>query len=50
MVDKHYGSVLVHPNTDNAYRDHTESATWMGTPWPLNTKILERAHHNALAA
>jgi aromatic ring-cleaving dioxygenase len=36
-------SVLVHPNTDDAYRDHTELASWMGNPWPLNTDILRRS-------
>lgn len=34
-------SVLVHPNTDNAIRDHTELATWMGRPWPLNVEIMK---------
>ncbi|ETW79054.1 hypothetical protein HETIRDRAFT_478392 [Heterobasidion irregulare TC 32-1] len=34
-------SVLIHPNTDNSYRDHTELATWMGTPWPLLTEVLK---------
>ncbi|KAH9935968.1 DOPA-like domain-containing protein [Epithele typhae] len=33
-------SVLVHPNTDDALADHTELATWMGKPFPLNTNIL----------
>ncbi|KIM52967.1 hypothetical protein SCLCIDRAFT_1223291 [Scleroderma citrinum Foug A] len=35
--------VLVHPNTDDTYRDHAELATWMGNPWPLNMEIL-KAH------
>jgi len=35
-------SVLIHPNTDNAYRDHTELATWMGEKWPLNVGFLKR--------
>lgn len=35
--------VLIHPNTDNAYRDHTERATWIGTPWPVNAEMLK--HH-----
>jgi aromatic ring-cleaving dioxygenase len=29
-------SVLIHPNTDDAYKDHTELMSWMGKPWPLN--------------
>ncbi|KIM22851.1 hypothetical protein M408DRAFT_332716 [Serendipita vermifera MAFF 305830] len=33
-------SVLVHPNTDNELRDHTELCTWMGRPWPIDTSVL----------
>ncbi|KAJ7577092.1 DOPA-like domain-containing protein [Mycena floridula] len=33
-------SVLIHPNTGDALRDHTELVTWMGRPWPLNTDLL----------
>ncbi|RXW18719.1 hypothetical protein EST38_g7133 [Candolleomyces aberdarensis] len=33
-------SVLIHPNTDDALKDHTELATWMGRPWPLNIPTL----------
>ena len=36
--------VLIHPNTDDAYRDHTELVTWMGKPWPLYTDILLQKH------
>ncbi|KAL5531526.1 hypothetical protein ACEPAG_4403 [Sanghuangporus baumii] len=35
-------SVLVHPNTGDAYADHTELATWIGKPWPLHVDILKR--------
>jgi aromatic ring-cleaving dioxygenase len=35
-------SALVHPNTDDEYRDHTQRAVWLGTPWPLNSGILLR--------
>ncbi|KAL1716877.1 DOPA-like domain-containing protein [Schizophyllum commune] len=34
-------SVLIHPNTDDAYKDHTELPTWMGKPWPLYTDLLK---------
>jgi len=35
-------SVFIHPNTGDAYRDHTELATWMGKPWELkNTEMLK---------
>lgn len=32
--------VLVHPNTDNPYDDHTSLATWMGKPLSLYTDVL----------
>ncbi|KAI0675730.1 DOPA-like domain-containing protein [Trametes maxima] len=40
-------SVLIHPNTNDGYRDHTELATWMGTPWPLNVSMLQHAPRRA---
>lgn len=33
-------SALIHPNTGDDERDHTQRATWMGTPLPLNTRVL----------
>lgn len=35
-------SVLIHPNTGDVVRDHTELATWMGNRWPLNLDPLRR--------
>ncbi|KAH6915998.1 DOPA-like domain-containing protein [Coprinopsis sp. MPI-PUGE-AT-0042] len=32
--------VLIHPNTDDEYRDHTELCSWMGGPLVLNTDFL----------
>ncbi|EIW81181.1 hypothetical protein CONPUDRAFT_55737 [Coniophora puteana RWD-64-598 SS2] len=32
--------VLVHPNTNDTYRDHTELATWMGRQWPIYDDLL----------
>ncbi|KAM0753908.1 hypothetical protein T439DRAFT_322793 [Meredithblackwellia eburnea MCA 4105] len=44
-------SVLIHPNTDDAFRDHTDRATWMGERYPLVAMPgLQRAHHVAAAA
>ncbi|KAI8938262.1 hypothetical protein NX059_005921 [Plenodomus lindquistii] len=34
-------SALIHPNTDDEERDHTQRATWMGAPLPLNLKIFK---------
>ncbi|KAK3058353.1 hypothetical protein LTR09_001431 [Extremus antarcticus] len=33
-------SALIHPNTDDEIRDHTQRATWMGTALPLNVRML----------
>ncbi|KAL1747625.1 DOPA-like domain-containing protein [Schizophyllum fasciatum] len=35
-------SVLVHPNTGDDYRDHTELPVWMGAPWPMETEMLRK--------
>ncbi|RDB20834.1 putative 21 protein [Hypsizygus marmoreus] len=37
-------SVLIHPNTKDPYKDHTELLTWMGKPWPLYTEMLKEHH------
>ncbi|KAL1666400.1 DOPA-like domain-containing protein [Schizophyllum commune] len=34
-------SVLIHPNTGDDYRDHTELPIWMGQPWPLAVELLK---------
>lgn len=34
-------SALIHPNTDDEMRDHTQRATWMGHPLPLSLKPLK---------
>lgn len=33
--------VLIHPNTGDSLRDHTELATWMGRPYALLTEVLK---------
>jgi aromatic ring-cleaving dioxygenase len=35
-------SALIHPNTDEAERDHTQRATWMGQPLPLNLRMFKQ--------
>ncbi|KAJ3479539.1 hypothetical protein NLI96_g8986 [Meripilus lineatus] len=44
VVNRGPCSVLIHPNTDDAHRDHTELVTWMGKPWPLYTDMLLQKH------
>jgi len=34
--------VLVHPQTDDAYDDHTVHAAWLGAPLPLRLDVLKR--------
>ena len=33
-------SALIHPNTHEEVRDHSQRATWMGPPVPLQLKAL----------
>lgn len=35
-------SALVHPNTDDEERDHTQRATWMGDRLPLDVTLFKR--------
>lgn len=35
-------SVLLHPNTDNPVRDHTQRATWLGREVPIDTALFKR--------
>jgi DOPA 4,5-dioxygenase len=34
-------SALIHPNTGDHERDHTQRATWMGQPLPLNLRLFK---------
>jgi DOPA 4,5-dioxygenase len=35
-------SVLVHPNTGDALRDHTQRAVWMGERYPLDLGLFKK--------
>ncbi len=35
-------SVLIHPNTDDGFRDHAEHALWLGTRLTLRLDILRK--------
>ena len=43
---RHHGphSVLVHPNIDDGYLDHTDRAMWLGEPRPLKLDGMGRRH------
>ncbi|TBU42402.1 DOPA-like domain-containing protein [Dichomitus squalens] len=45
VVNRGPCSVLIHPNTGDALKDHTELATWIGKPYPLNVRPLRRSHN-----
>ncbi|KAJ7533787.1 hypothetical protein O6H91_13G064900 [Diphasiastrum complanatum] len=40
QVNRRGLSVLVHPNTGNSLKDHTENAIWIGEKQVLNTRYL----------
>ena len=44
---RHHGphSVLVHPNVDDGFKDHTGHAMWLGQPQPLKLEVF--AEHEA---
>jgi len=42
MLNRNGLDVLVHPETGDAYDDHTKHALWLGTPQPLRTEVLRR--------
>src|SRR5438105_4059522 len=42
-------SVLVHPNIDDGYLDHTGRAMWLGEPRPLNLDGMRRRHEERRA-
>lgn len=43
MLNRGSLSVLVHPQTDDAYDDHTIHALWLGAPLPLRVEGLRRS-------
>jgi aromatic ring-cleaving dioxygenase len=42
MLNRGPLSVLVHPQAENAYDDHTAHALWLGAPLPLRVEVLRR--------
>ena len=42
MLNRSGLSVLVHPQTEDAYNDHTIHALWLGAPLPLRVEVLRR--------
>ncbi|MGD9616396.1 MAG: DOPA 4,5-dioxygenase family protein [Alphaproteobacteria bacterium] len=42
MLNRGGLDVLVHPQTGDAYADHTEHAVWLGAKLPLRLDVLRR--------
>ncbi|MBV9860333.1 MAG: 4,5-dioxygenase [Alphaproteobacteria bacterium] len=42
MFNRQGLNVLVHPETGDAYADHTVYAAWLGSPLPLRVEVLRR--------
>ncbi len=40
MLNRDGLAILLHPETGNAYRDHSEHAVWYGEKLPLNLEVL----------
>jgi len=43
MLNRGGLDVLVHPQTDDAYEDHTSNALWLGSRLPLRVEGLRRS-------
>jgi DOPA 4,5-dioxygenase len=46
MLNRSGLNVLVHPETADAYDDHTINALWLGTPLALRLEVLRRARES----
>jgi DOPA 4,5-dioxygenase len=42
MLNRNGLTILVHPNTDDGYRDHAEHALWLGAKLELRLDVLRR--------
>jgi aromatic ring-cleaving dioxygenase len=47
MLNRDGLDILVHPNTGDAYLDHSRNALWLGTPQDLRLEVLKRLGANA---
>jgi len=41
MLNRDGLAVLLHPETGNAYRDHTDHAAWLGEKLPVRLDVLD---------
>jgi DOPA 4,5-dioxygenase len=42
MLNREGLTILLHPETGNAYADHTDHAAWLGGVLPLKLEVLRR--------
>jgi aromatic ring-cleaving dioxygenase len=42
MLNREGLSILLHPETGDAYRDHTDHAAWLGAMVPLRLETLRK--------
>ena len=49
MLNRAGLDILVHPQTHDAYDDHTIHALWLGTPLPLRVEGLRRSRERQRA-
>jgi aromatic ring-cleaving dioxygenase len=43
MLNRTGLTILIHPNTEDAYQDHAENALWLGEKLKLRLDILDQA-------
>ena len=43
MLNRDGLTILLHPETGNAYRDHAEHGVWFGAVLPLRLEVLRRS-------
>jgi aromatic ring-cleaving dioxygenase len=43
MLNRNGLDILVHPETGDAYTDHSAHALWLGQPQPMRLEVLRRA-------
>jgi aromatic ring-cleaving dioxygenase len=48
MLNRNGLNVLIHPLTDDSVRDHDTDCAWLGTPVPLNLRVLSPAYRREL--
>lgn len=48
MLNRRGLNVLIHPLTDDSFRDHDTDGAWLGAPVPLKLHVLSRGYRPEL--